>query len=67
MAMGCGSHMHGVSCGAVFAAEVAVCFLRWASDGSTLLSTLVVESILTSAAKLVTKAKSMGKLAASPF
>ena len=67
VAMGCGSHMNGVSCGAVFAAEVAVSFLRGASDGSTLLSTPVIESILTSAAKVVTQAQSMGKLAASPF
>ena len=41
--------------------------VRGASDGSTLLSTLVIESILTSAAKVVRKAQSMGKLAASPF
>ena len=67
VAMGCGSHMHGVSCGAVFAAEVAVLFLRGADDASTLLSPPVIESILTSAAKVVTKEQSMGKLAASPF
>ena len=67
VAMGCGSRMHGVSCGAVFAAEVAVFVLRGASDGSTLLSTPVIESILTSAAQVVRKAQSMGKLAASPF
>jgi hypothetical protein len=59
--------MHGVSCGAVFATEVAVFVLRGASDGSTLLSTSVIESIFTSAAKAVRKAQSMGKLAASPF
>ena len=29
VAMGCVSHMHGVSCGAVFAAEVACFFLAW--------------------------------------
>ena len=66
VAMGFGNHMHGVSCGAVFAAEVAF-FLRGASDGTTLLSTPVIESILTSAAQVVRKAQSMGKLAASPF
>ena len=33
--MGCGSHMHGVSCCAVFASGVAVVFLRGSSDGVT--------------------------------
>ena len=33
--MGCGSHVHGASCCAVFASEVAALFLRGASDGAT--------------------------------
>ena len=67
VALGFGNHMHGVCRGAVFAAEVAVFVLRGGSDGTTLLSTPVVESTRTSAAQVVRKAQPMGKLAASPF
>ena len=36
-------------------------------DGTTLLSTPVIESIFTSAAQVVRKAQSMGDVSASPF
>ena len=61
VAMGFGNHMHGVSCGAVFAAEVAF-FLRGASDGTTLLSTPVIVSILNSAAQVVRKGTIHGQV-----
>jgi hypothetical protein len=54
-------------CGAVFAAEVAVFFLRPCSNGTTLLSKSAIENILTSAGQVVRKAQSMGEVSASPF
>ena len=65
--MGCVSHTHGASCCAVFASEVAVFFLRGASDGATRISTPFIESILTSVAKVVAEAQSMSKVGVIPI
>ena len=54
-------------CVAVFAAEVAVFFLRRCSNGTTLLSKSAIENILTSAGQVVRKAQSIGEVSASPF